>query len=231
MSLMPSTPPTIAGFDIAGMARPAQQAGGDYYDWQQLPDGRLVAALADVSGHGIGPALVMAVCRAYARASTPSADDPEKLIAMINNLIYEDIGGTGRFITMVIVILSPDGTVDIVSAGHGPTLFYKAASGTISSFGGNGVPLGIDSTALYHPHEKLKMQPGDVLLLVTDGLIEWQRAGDRKQFGEDRLCESLKSCAALSAKSILSTVDAAVISFAEGYPQMDDTTAVAIRRI
>jgi serine phosphatase RsbU (regulator of sigma subunit) len=93
------------------------------------------------------------------------------------------------------------------------------------------IPLGIDSTELYGSHAKLKMEPGDVLLLLTDGLVEWQRATDRKQFGEDRLCEALSGCAALPAKSILNAIDAAVISFAEGSPQMDDTTAVVIRRV
>jgi len=231
MSLMPSVAPSIPGFVGAGMARPAQQAGGDYYDWQQMPDGRLVVALADVSGHGIGPALVMAVCRAYARATAPSTSDPEALLAQINHLVFDDIGGTGRFITMAIAILSPDGTVELVSAGHGPTLLYHAASGKISTFNGNGIPLGIDSTELYRPHAKLKMEPGDVLLLLTDGLVEWARATDKKQFGEDRLSEALSGCATLPAQSILSVIDAAVISFAAGAPQMDDTTAVVIRRV
>jgi len=231
MSLMPSTPPTISCFDIAGMARPAQQAGGDYYDWQQMPDGRLVVALADVTGHGIGPALVMAVCRAYARATAPSTPDPEELLTQLNRLIFDDLKGTGRFITMVIALLSPDGRVELVSAGHGPTLLYHAATCEIDTFGGDGIPLGIDSAALYNPHTTLRMEPGDVLLLLTDGLVEWLRATDGEQFGTDRLCQTLKSCATLPAKSILSTIDAAVISFATGAPQLDDTTAVAIRRI
>ena len=231
MGLMPSTPPTILNFDIAGMARPAQQAGGDYYDWQQMPDGRLVVALADVTGHGIGPALVMAVCRAYARATAPSTPDPEALLAGINRLIFEDLKGSGRFITMVIAILSTDGTAELISAGHGPTLLYCKASGQISTFGGDGMPLGLDSTEQYGPHTKLKMESGDVLLLLTDGFIEWQRASDHEQFGDDRLCQTLSNCAALPARSILIAIDTAVSSFVAGAPQLDDTTAVVIRRI
>lgn len=231
MGLMPSTAPTIPNFDIAGMARPAQQAGGDYYDWQQMADGRLVVALADVTGHGIGPALVMAVCRAYARATAPSTPDPETLLAGINRLIFDDLKGSGRFITMVIAILSPDGTVELISAGHGPTLLYRKASGQISSFGGDGMPLGLDSAEDYGPHTKLKMESGDVLLLLTDGFIEWQRTSDNEQFGDERLCQTLGRCASMPAKSILNEIDAAVNSFAAGAPQLDDTTAVAIRRV
>jgi serine phosphatase RsbU (regulator of sigma subunit) len=231
MGLMPSTPPTIPNFDIAGMARPAQQAGGDYYDWQQMPDGRLVVALADVTGHGIGPALVMAVCRAYGRATAPSTPDPEALLAGINSLIFDDLKGTGRFITMVIAILSPDGTVELISAGHGPTLLYRKSTGDISTFGGDGIPLGLDAAEQYGPHTKLKMESGDVLLLLTDGFVEWQRTSDRAQFGTDRLCNTLSCSAAYSAQSILNTIDAAVSSFAEGAQQLDDTTAVVIRRV
>jgi serine phosphatase RsbU (regulator of sigma subunit) len=231
MGLMPSTPPTIPNFDIAGMARPAQQAGGDYYDWQQMADGRLVVALADVTGHGIGPALVMAVCRAYARATAPSTPDPEALLAGINRLIFDDLKGSGRFITMVIAILSPDGTVELISAGHGPTLLYRKATGEISTFGGDGMPLGLDSAEQYGPHTKLKMESGDVLLLLTDGFIEWQRKTDNEQFGDERLCQTLSGCASLDALSILNAIDAAVSSFAAGATQLDDTTAVAIRRI
>ncbi len=231
MGLMPSTPPTIPNFDIAGMARPAQQAGGDYYDWQQMPDGRLVVALADVTGHGIGPALVMAVCRAYGRATAPSTPDPEALLAGINSLIFDDLKGTGRFITMVIAILSPDGTVELISAGHGPTLFYRKSTGDICTFGGDGIPLGLDAAEQYGPHTKLKMESGDILLLLTDGFVEWQRTSDRAQFGTDRLCQTLSGCAAYSAQSILNTIDAAVSSFAEGAQQLDDTTAVVIRRV
>src|SRR6185503_20531019 len=85
MGLLPSDRPAITGFEVAGMARPAAHAGGDYYDWQALPDGRLVVAIADVTGHGIGPALVMAVCRAYARATAPRSHSAADFLEGMNN--------------------------------------------------------------------------------------------------------------------------------------------------
>jgi serine phosphatase RsbU (regulator of sigma subunit) len=229
--LMPSTTPNIPGFDIAGMARPAQHAGGDYYDWQPLPDGRLAVALADVTGHGIGPALVMAVCRAYARASARSAPDPPSLLSQISRLVYDDLSSTGRFITMVIAVVSPDGRIELVSAGHGPTLLYRAAPRSVEWFGGSGFPLGIDATEEYTPHTALRLEPGDVLLLLTDGFMEWMRASDRQQFGLERLKRALHDAAPGSARGILDYLDAAVQAFAEGSPQADDTTAVAIKRV
>lgn len=229
--LMPSDSPAIAGFDIAGMARPAAKAGGDYYDWQPMADGRLVVALADVTGHGIGPALVMAVCRSYARASAPAAPDPATLLSSVNGLIYDDLSRTGRFITMAIAILSPDGTVDLVSAGHGPTLLYRAATGEVETFGGDGVPLGVIEGETYGPNRRFRMDAGDVLMLMTDGYMEWARAGDGRMFGIDGLTSTAKALAAGSAQSILKGLDDAVVAFAQGSEQMDDTTAVVVKRM
>lgn len=228
--LMPSGPPRFDGFDIAGMARPAAQTGGDYYDWQPLADGRLVVAIADVTGHGIGPALVMAVCRAYARASAPDAPDPGALLTRINRLVHDDLAGSGRFITMVIVMLSPDGAVEIVSAGHGPTLLRRAAGGEIECFGGDGPPLGIDADQTYGPSRRLRLDPGDLILLLTDGFMEWTRAQDGEQFGIQRLRQTVASHAHGGATDLLAALDAAVQGFASGSAQRDDTTAVAIRR-
>lgn len=228
--LMPSAAPNIAGFQLAGMNRPAQETGGDYYDWQTLPDGRLIVAIADVTGHGIGPALVMAVCRAYARASARADMDSAALLSRVNALLYDDLSSCGRFITMVIAILSPDGTIELVSAGHGPTLLYRAAAKQVEWFGGDGFPLGIDATENYGPHRLLKLEPGDALLLLTDGFMEWPRAGDGEQFGLERLKEAFAEGAPAAPQAILSHLDARVSAFAAGAPQLDDTTAVVIKR-
>jgi serine phosphatase RsbU (regulator of sigma subunit) len=229
--LMPSTAPTITGFDIAGMARPAQQTGGDYYDWQSTADGRLIVALADVTGHGIGPALVMAVCRAYARATAASATDAAALLNQVNALIVEDIGQSGRFITMAIAILSPDGTVELVSAGHGPTMLYRKATGEVTTFGGDGLPLGVMADERYGPSTTFRMESGDMLVLATDGFMEWPRAGDGQQFGSERLSETVARGARGTAREMLTELDASVMRFVGGCPQQDDTTAVAIKRI
>src|SRR6185369_6085789 len=103
-ALIPHAGPSIPGFDIAGWNRPADQTGGDYYDWQMLPDGNWIVTLADVSGHGIGPALVTAACRAYVRASSFYNSDLSSLAGRMNRLLAEDLP-EGRFVTMVSVII------------------------------------------------------------------------------------------------------------------------------
>ncbi|MCC6677096.1 MAG: serine/threonine-protein phosphatase [Phycisphaerales bacterium] len=227
--LLPSSAPVFPGFDIAGMNRPADLTGGDYYDWQPLPDGRLAVVMADVTGHGIGPALVMAVCRAYARASTPLASDSISLLARLNNLLHADLSD-GRFITFALAIIDPAGRVDLLSAGHGPTLLFRAATGQVEEFGGDGIPLGIIADETYGPVRSFSLEPRDVLVLLTDGFFEWQRPADQQAFGIPRLAETLRDAAAGPAQSILDRLDSAVRAFTAGATQPDDMTAVVIRR-
>lgn len=229
--LLPQTRPSVAGFDIAGMSRAAEQTGGDYYDWQELPDGRLAVVLADVSGHGIAPALVMAVCRAYARASLPLMQDPGSLLKRINTLMHEDVRG-GRFVTLALAILDgPQSRIELISAGHGPGLLLRAATGEVEQFVGDGVPLGILPDETYGAAQMLEMRPGDVLLMLTDGFFEWQRERDGQQFGIQRLSELLARVGKEDAETVLRKLDEAVLAFAEGSKQSDDVTAVVIKRV
>jgi serine phosphatase RsbU (regulator of sigma subunit) len=227
--LLPSTSPKIDGFDIAGFSRPAEMAGGDYFDWQELPDGRLITVLADVTGHGIGPALVMAVCRAYARASAVAIREPQPLMERINHLLRDDLP-SDRFITLAIAMLQKTGAVELLSAGHGPTFLYHAANGTITHYHGDGLPLGVNPDEVYEPTSTFQMESGDILLLMTDGFFEWPRGGDGEAFGIERCADALRSAATSDAKSILKALDGAVRHFVDGSKQVDDVTAVVIKR-
>lgn len=226
--LLPSEPPSTPGFDIAGMGRPATQAGGDYFDWQTMPDGRIIVSIADVTGHGIGPALVMAVCRAYARAMISQAPSSSELLDRLNQLIVADVRGA-RFITMAVAIISPDGDVELLSAGHGPTLHHSAATGTLARFDGDGLPLGIDESERYGSPRRFRLEPGDALVMLTDGFIE--RANPRRElFGFERLSQAITRHAALSASAMIDAIDRETAAFAQAEPQGDDMTAVIIRR-
>lgn len=229
LGLLPARPPQIPGFEIAGMNRPADQTGGDYYDWQELPDGRLAVVLADVSGHGIGPAIVMAICRAYSRSTAPAATDPAVLLTRLNQLLHGDIPAD-RFITFVVAVLDPDGTVDLVSAGHGPTLLYRAQTGTVTQFDGDGLPLGVSPVEEYGPTNALTLDDGDVLMMLTDGFFEWSHADSDEQFGVPRLQAALRAAAGADAQTILRSVDESICQFCGGSPQSDDMTAIVIKR-
>lgn len=228
MGLLPVTPPGLAGFEVAGMARPAAHAGGDYYDWQMLADGRCVIAVADVTGHGIGPALVMAVCRAYARATVPTVTSAEQFLERINALVSKDLS-MGRFITMAVAIVSPDGAVDLLSAGHGPSFLYRAATRQVQRFGGNGLPLGIMEDERYSPTMSMMLHQGDVLVLLTDGFME-RASVEGKIFGIDRLAAIIAASGDRSASEIIRLVDEDVARFGAGAAQGDDMTIVVLKR-
>jgi serine phosphatase RsbU (regulator of sigma subunit) len=228
--LLPDRVPDIEGFEIAGWSQPADETGGDYYDWQQLPDGRLAISLADVTGYGVGPALVTAVCRAYARASFPSPEDLGTLVNRINELLVEDLV-TGRFVTFVVACLDvATARLQLLSAGHGPLFLYTANDGQVQEFAAHDIPFGVAPDVGYGPPQEIDFAAGDLLVLITDGFFEWSNA-EGEQFGIARLSESIRANAALPPKEIISQVYAAVREFVGDTAQDDDLTAVILKRI
>jgi len=229
-SLLPTSTPSIDGFEIAGWNLPADQTGGDYYDWQVLPDGRLLIALGDVTGHGIGPALLAAVCRAYARAIfTPECP---MLTAMerVNSALSKDVG-PGRFVTFVAVLCTPGSSrVELLSAGHGPLFVYLLRDDTFDAMPAQGLPLGLMPALASDPPKVLDLQPGDLLVLTTDGFFEWANAQD-EQYGIQRLQDRVRASREKAPAEIISDLYKAVIEFSGGTKQDDDLTAVVIKRI
>ena len=228
-SLLPKAPPRIAEFDIAGWNKPADEAGGDYFDWHELPDGRVVVMLADVTGHGIGPALLAAVCRAYARASMHTHRELATAMDAINRALCEDME-EGRFVTFAAAACSPgSGRVEVLSAGHGPLLIFRAANGEVEEMAAQGCPFGIVADLVSDPPRDFDLQAGDMILMPTDGFFEWANA-DGEQFGTSRLADVVRASSSLPAEQIIARIHEAVTAFAAGTAQQDDLTAVVIKR-
>ena len=142
-SLLPKETPQIEGFDIAGWNQPADDTGGDYFDWRYQPDGEVVVSLADVTGHGIGPALVAAVCHAYARSSFSMERDLMGAFEHINQALGADLQ-TGRFVTFVAAVCGPDSPeLQLLSAGHGPLFIYSRSEDRFIDVNPQAVPFGI----------------------------------------------------------------------------------------
>jgi serine phosphatase RsbU (regulator of sigma subunit) len=228
-ALLPRESPQIDGYSIAGWNKPADETGGDYYDWKTVPDGRLVVTLADVTGHGIGPAMLASVCRAYSRANFRSNKTMFGAFTAINDSIARDLD-TGRFVTFVGVACTPvTGDLEVLSAGHGPLLCYSASQDTFTEIDSQGVPLGILPEFTSAPSTPLHLEPGDLFLLITDGFVEWENP-DSEQFGATRLEDVVRSARNLSPEAILQSLYEAVITFSRGTRQQDDLTAVIIKR-
>lgn len=228
-SLLPESPPEISGFEIAGWSRPAVHTGGDYYDWQSLPDGNVAVLLADVSGHGLGPALVAAFCRAYTRACLAHHDSLADAVSRVNSLVIDDLP-EGWFITFVATILHPDeNSVELYSAGHGPILHYLAASGEVEASGADAMPLGVGRDLGNTEARRIVLAAGDLLVLITDGFIEWP-GPDGTRYGKERLQESLMQSAHKAPGDIVVAAIEDLESFAGNTPQEDDLTIVVIKR-
>lgn len=228
-SLLPAVPPSLEGFEIAGWNQPADQTGGDYYDWQVLPDGKLIVALADVTGHGIGPALLAAVCRAYARASFTFGRELLTAMEHVNSALSKDLQ-EGRFVTFVAALCTAGSSrVELLSAGHGPLFFYWLRDDRFESMSAQGLPLGIAPDLISEPPRVMDLLPGDMLVFTTDGFFEWANANG-EEFGAKRLEDTIRANKEKSPSEIIATLYQAVIDFAGGTAQKDDLTAVVIKK-
>ena len=228
-SLLPKFRPQIEGFQVAGWSRTATDTGGDFYDWKQLPDGSWVMILADVTGHGIGPAILASVCRAYSRANFNIRAGLEVILKSINQSFTEDLTPE-RFATLVAVLCQGGSDeLELLSAGHGPLFIYSANDQSLTSLEAQALPLGIFPELWKASPVKLHMRPGDIVVLVTDGFFEWEN-GKGEQFGTDRLADVIRRLADREPEEIIAEIYESVLQFVSGTPQQDDLTAVLIKR-
>ena len=226
--LLPTSPPELEHFEIAGWNQPANQTGGDYFDWQLLPDGQLAISVGDATGHGIGPALVSALCRAYARASFLS-DGHDRVLERLNSLLSNDLADD-RFVTFAVIFLNPaNSEIKVLSAGHGPILWYRRAINKWENFEAQGIPLGMIDGMPYEDSRLKALKAGDMIVLVTDGFYEWQNP-DNEEFGIERLKETIRQARDASAEDVIAQLYAAVKLFSKGTEQKDDLTAVVLKR-
>ena len=229
-SLLPQGQPRIDGFDIAGWNQPADDTGGDYFDWENLPDGNLVVSLADVTGHGIGPALLAAVCHAYARSSFSVTRDLPAALEHIHRALTADLT-PGRFVTFVATVCcldSPD--IEILSAGHGPILVYSLPDDRFTPLNAHALPLGILPVFKSDPPSRFRLHSGDMVLLATDGFFEWENQHG-EQFGVPRTEDVIRASRDQTPSEIIARLYEAVKIFAAGCKQQDDLTAVIIKRL
>lgn len=229
-ALLPQKPPEMPGVLVAGWNKPADDTGGDFYDWLKLEDGRLIVVLGDVSGHGIGPALLASACRAYARSGFAAHSELLPAITQINASIARDLDPT-RFVTFAGVSCACGACeLEVLSAGHGPIVLYNAASDSFSEIDSQGVPLGILPELVSGPPAKIRLQTGDIFLLITDGFVEFENSAE-EAFGKQRLEQAVRNARALPPDLIIKSLYDAVLAFSHGTKQMDDLTAVLIKRV
>jgi hypothetical protein len=225
--LLPNSSPDLPGYDFAHSYRTANEVGGDYYDFQPLPDGRLAILMGDASGHGIAAGLLMAIANATLKTAIDVDPEPVAVATLLNSALYRT-GDRRAFMTLFYGVLEPaSGRLDFVIAGH-PFPLVRRAGGGVEELGSGGLPLGlrpeVDLARL-----TVTLDPDDALLVYTDGLPEAVDGPNGNAFGFDRLRRLL---AAAGSPAVLH--DRILIDFdrhVANEPLADDLTLVVLARL
>ncbi len=228
--LFPKSAPACPGFDLSGASYPAEATSGDYYDYLPMLNGRLGIVVGDVTGHGVGPALLMAETRAYLRVLAGRREDVGEILTRANGILAEDVGSE-RFITLFLGRLDPAArTLTYASAGHSAGFLLDHAGAIKATLRRTGVPLGMQPDTAYAAIPELSIASGDILVLLTDG-IEEAVGGNDDMFGIDRTLDVVRRHRDLPASQIVQRLYEEVRSFSQHVPQADDITAIIIKAL
>ena len=226
---MPSQMPPIDGYEVATWWFPNEAVGGDYCDVIPLPSGDVAMCVADVSGHGLGPSLLMASVRAALRTLLLSHTSPQELLEKLAMALADDFEH-GSFITMCLTMLSPERhELTFANAGHAPALVYQPARGKFVELESTGLPLGVIMPADFPLGPALTLQPGDLMLLATDGIVEsFDSRG--QQFGVERLKQLIVKLSRSPIQEVVRLIGREVELHYVGDSPPDDLTVLALRR-
>ncbi|MCA1633433.1 MAG: SpoIIE family protein phosphatase [Acidobacteria bacterium] len=222
----PTSPPIVPGFELQGISFPSYEIGGDYYDFIPCSDGRLVVALGDVSGKGTSAALLMSSLHAAVHAQVTSCRPLTETISAVNRYLADNTPAN-RFVTLFYAELDPlTGSISFINAGHNPPLIARSG-GTMEQLGAGGLPLGIMRDAAYR-EGRTQLQVGDVLVAYSDGVTETQNPTG-EEFGTFRLEQAITQNLDRSAAGIRDKIEAALSTFAQGTPAVDDITLLIVK--
>jgi serine phosphatase RsbU (regulator of sigma subunit) len=227
-SLLPQKLPDIAGYSLGFKSVTCYEVGGDYLDIVEQPDGSLLLVVADVAGKGLASAIMSTSFRAAFRAMAITGMPLDELATRMNeHHWHEGEEARRRYVTAIFMRLHPEsGQLEVVNAGHNPG-FMVEPSGEARQFEAAGTPLGL-LPGMRYTSEQCTFSPGSRLLFYTDGLTEVFR-GD-EEFGSERLMDEFSGCPCKQADVILDALWSTIEEFAEGGPQSDDMTALALCR-
>jgi len=230
MRVIPNAVPKLAGYDIAGWCRPANEAGGDIFDVIAVDGNRLMLLLGDATGHGVGPALSVTQVRAMLRMAVRLGADLDEAFHHINDQLADDLPDN-RFVTAFMGVLDTQNhRVIYHSGGQGPLLHFHAATGQCEWRGSSTPPMGLVAGLEREAPRKNDLAPGDILALITDGIFEYENPR-REPFGQDRVSELMLKHQHEPMSRLLEKIVREVELFAELAPQNDDMTMLLVRRL
>lgn len=229
MALLPKDVPRLEDIELAAFNFPALEIGGDYYDFIRLDDTHMGMVIADVSGKGIGGAIMMSVCRSVLRAHAPRHPSPSEALKLVNQVLSEDVS-EDMFISVLYMVLNlVSREIVVARAGHERPIL-SSADGAIRVIDSPGIAIGLADRetferALSDVHVQLK--PGDVVVAYTDGITEAMNARG-EEWGMDSFLDAVRVAARDGASSVLNNVRQRLERFVGTHPQYDDMTLVAL---
>lgn len=226
--LLPFEPPRMDGIEAAGRIITAERVGGDYYDYFLSRTKRPSFVIADVSGHSIGAALIMAAFRSAIKSQMDAEFSPSILVQRLNQILYEDLFQAEQFISMAFVkYVKSRQLIQFTNAGHPPPIVWRRATNQFEELVTADPLLGIEAMSIYHD-KHVVVSKGDIVVLYTDGVTEATNTkGER--FGKEGLYETLKKNLDKSPNEIVEAIVDAAASFAEPAVPRDDVTALVLK--
>jgi len=226
--LFPKNAPHFEGLDIAGKTFPAAATGGDYFDFLPMIDDCVGLVVGDVTGHGLGPALLMAETRAYLRILATINSDAGIILTKANRVLAEDVGPE-RYVTLFLARLNTrQRALAYVNAGHIPGYIFGASGEVISTLRRTGIPLGLRPDTSYHESGEIQLAPGQMMLLLTDGFEEAVGAND-EMLGTERVLAIIRKNRERPAEEIIHALHQEARTFSGASPQLDDLTAILVK--
>lgn len=224
--LLPAAPRGVSGYTFAGSNRPCRSVSGDYYDFVLRPDGRVYFVIADVSGKGITAGLMMAGLQASFRIFCKNDPDPATLLGQLNMALKENLPQS-KFVTLFLGRLDTNtGVVEYANAGHTPPLWIRADG--VQELADTDLVLGVVTRASYR-RKTLTLDPGDALLLFTDGVTEAENV-EGEDFGSTPFAGQLQKLHRASADEIIGAIEGTVLAHLGDAAVADDVTLVAVSR-
>src|SRR5215211_2425609 len=221
LELLPAKDPELPGFDISAYNFPTEEVSGDYYDWVRTYDDEIAIVIADVAGKGVPAAILMAFLRASLRAATHIGYATNISMSKVNYLLYESIE-RNQFVTAFHAVLDASNrTFSYSNAGHNPPLLINAKGETRFIEHGE-QPLGMFPGTRYHRYHLL-LEPGDVMVLYTDGATEASSAAG-EEFGRDRLAQAVKDHYEQPAREMIASLQMTILEWTDQAGSNDDVT-------
>lgn len=226
--LLPRQSPLLPGFDVAGTMYPAGLAGGDYFDYLPMSPPCMGFVIGDVAGHGVGPALLMAVTHAHLRSLAQLHADPREILARANAILV-DGSDEDRFVTLLLAKLDPrDRSLVYSGAGHPPGYVLSADGSVKTSMESRSLPLGVMADTSFETSAQIRLEPGDLVVLLTDGLLEAQ-SPQGKPFGSQGVLATIRQNLGRPAAQIVEALHRALLQYIGQPNPADDVTVVIVK--